>query len=46
MRCRNGRHGVVAQFGFWLEPGRGGVRVLASARGGEPVEWVVPATYG
>ena len=28
---------------FRLEPAAGGLRVVMSAKGGEPAEWVVPA---
>ena len=35
--------GRFAGWRFRLEPAAGGLRVVMSARGGEPVAWIVPA---
>ena len=36
--------GQLHAWRFRVEPVAGGVRVVMSARGGEPVVWIVPAT--
>ena len=35
--------GELQGWRFRVEPAPGGVRVVASAGGGEPAEWIVPA---
>ncbi len=35
--------GQLHAWRFRVEPAPGGVRVVASAGGGEPAEWIVPA---